>query len=302
MYSRYIVDPGAAKCSLPRGGKKLNPALFNTNEPIMFRIYNDKKHPWRKGIIKAKHGLLHYLIQYENEMHKRHIDQLKSSGNHVHFAQDKSQQPTKLFSNNYGTRSKARSTHIASTVSKTPPITSIASPSNGISGKASETSETSPSRNTSDTPSNIPASSATAGTTYDTASATPRASTLTLTPTSSNRKNLELPTPDIAVPTTSPNLLAATSPSSRSNAAITPEPQSRRSPSYQSSDDDSPEFLGFYTPEALNLASPTSATPVSSRSLGRGRGRGLQQPPSANPADLRRTSRTSKPTQKYSPP
>ena len=48
---------------------------FNENDNVMIRMYNDVK--WVPGIVKRKLGYLHYEIDVEGILHKRHIDQIK---------------------------------------------------------------------------------------------------------------------------------------------------------------------------------------------------------------------------------
>lgn len=80
--SSNIHSP-SRKCIL----KSPQPMLrsFQVGDTVMFRMYNDSKNPWRIGLIEAKFGLLHYSIRYNGQIHKRHIDQIRSSGKKVQF-------------------------------------------------------------------------------------------------------------------------------------------------------------------------------------------------------------------------
>ena len=56
------------------------------HESILFRNYNSQN-KWEKGIVQKKLGNLYYLIKYNNNVDKKHLDQLrpnyiKSNSNH----------------------------------------------------------------------------------------------------------------------------------------------------------------------------------------------------------------------------
>ena len=53
---------------------------YTEGESILFRNYNSKNE-WEKGIVQKKLGNLHYLIEYNNKVAKKHLDQLRP--NHI---------------------------------------------------------------------------------------------------------------------------------------------------------------------------------------------------------------------------
>ena len=52
---------------------------FKENETVLVRMYNDQV-KWVPGVIKQKIGHLHYEVEIQGVIHKRHVDQLRSHG------------------------------------------------------------------------------------------------------------------------------------------------------------------------------------------------------------------------------